>query len=143
MIKWIWQQGLLKFVLDDRPNLRESQRPPLLETMENVGDNFGMFLLGESWRTSRMFGFIVSSLVFAPMIVDCAALDTKYLADELEWKAWRVFLAQNPICLEALLAQRYCRCKSWILMQAFNDLGAGRHKHNLPECVGLVSYFKK
>jgi hypothetical protein len=74
----------LKFVLHDRRNLRESRRTPLLEVMKNVGDNLVKSLQGESWRTSSMFGFIASSLVFAPMIVGCATLDAKYFADEFE-----------------------------------------------------------
>jgi hypothetical protein len=82
-----------------------------------------------------MFGFIMSSLVFAPMIVDCAALDPKYL---VEWNARRVFLAQNPTCVEALLAERCRKCKDLILLQAFNDLGAGRDSHILPECAGRL-----
>jgi hypothetical protein len=63
-----------------------------------------------------MFGFIASSLVVAPVIVDCVALDTKRLAGELEWKARDVFLAQNPTCVEALLPEVCCRCKRLILL---------------------------
>jgi hypothetical protein len=46
-------------------------------------------------------GCLVLFRVLAPMSVDCAALDTKYLADEVEWNARHVFLAQNPTCAEA------------------------------------------
>jgi hypothetical protein len=74
------------------------------------------------------------------MIIDCAAFDTKCSADEVEWNARRMFHAQNPTCLEALLAERRCRSKSLILPQAFDDLGAGRDSHILPECPGQVSH---
>jgi hypothetical protein len=47
MIQDIWQQGLLKFVLHHRRNLRENQRNTLLEAMENVGDTLVNFLRGE------------------------------------------------------------------------------------------------
>jgi hypothetical protein len=51
-------------------------------------------------------GFTAPSLVLAPLIVDCAALNTKYMADELGWNARRVLLAQNSTCVEALLAEK-------------------------------------
>jgi hypothetical protein len=108
--------GLLKFVLRDRRNLRESQRTPLLEVMENVGVNLAQFLPGKSWRASGMFDFIASSLVLAPMIGDCTALDTKYLVDELERNARYVFLAHNPTCVEALLTERCCSYISLIML---------------------------
>jgi hypothetical protein len=63
-IEGIWQQGLLKLVLHDRCNLRESQQTPLLEAIENVGDNLVKFLPAESWRTAGIFGFIASNLAF-------------------------------------------------------------------------------
>jgi hypothetical protein len=68
MIEGIWQQGLLKCVLHSRGNLRESQQMPLLEAMENVGDNLITFLRGESWRTSGMSGFVASGLGLAPVM---------------------------------------------------------------------------
>jgi hypothetical protein len=125
MTEEVWHQGLVKLVLHDRHNPRASRWTPLLEAMETIGDNLIKFLLGENWRTSGMFDFIGSNLVLAEMIVYCGALDTKYLADELEWNAQPVFLAQNPTCAEALLAERWCRSKSHILLQAFDDLIPG------------------
>jgi hypothetical protein len=89
--------------------------------MENVGDNLLKFLPEESWRT----------------------LDTKSFTDELEWNAWPVFLAQNPACLKALLAERCCICKSFILPQAFGDFGSGCGGHILPEWTGQASAFNK
>jgi hypothetical protein len=88
-----------------------------------------------------MFGFIASSLVLTPMIVDCTALDTQYLADEIEWNARSAFLAQNPTCVEALLAKRCCICENLILLHEFDDLGAGRDSHILPECSRQASHF--
>jgi hypothetical protein len=111
--------------------------------MENIGDNLAKFLRAETWWTSSMFGFIASSIVLVPMRVDCAALDTKCLVDELERNARLVFLAQNPTCVEALLAERRCRSKSFILPQAVDDLGEGRDSHILPECAGQVSNSNK
>jgi hypothetical protein len=67
------------------------------------------------------------------MIVDCAALDTKYLTDELEWNAQYVFLSQNLRYMEALLAEKCCRWKRIMLLQPFDDLGARRGSHILPE----------
>jgi hypothetical protein len=76
MLEDIWQQELLKLVLHDRRNLRESQWTPLLGAMENVGDNLVNFLRGERWQVSRMVGFIASSLGLAPMIVECVAFES-------------------------------------------------------------------
>jgi isochorismate synthase EntC len=104
IIEGIGQHGLLKIVLHDRHNLRESQRTRLLEAMENVGNKSVKFLREESWKMSGMFSFIGSGPVPGLMIVECAALETKCLAGELEWKARRVFLAQNPTCVEELLS---------------------------------------
>jgi hypothetical protein len=116
---------------------------PLLEAIENVGDNVVRFLLGESSRTSGMFGFTASSLVLAPLIVDCAALDIKHLADMPKWNARSVFVARNPVCVEALLAKRCCRGDNLIMLQTFDDLGAGRDSHILPECAGQAPHFNK
>jgi hypothetical protein len=80
-----------------------------------------------------MFGFIAWSLVLVSMIVDCAALDAKYVANELEWNARQVLLAQTPRCVKAVLAERCCRGQSLILLQAFDGIGAGRDSHILPE----------
>jgi hypothetical protein len=77
------------------------------------------------------------------MIVDCAGLDTKYLADELEWNMRCVLLAQNPTCAETLLAKKCCRCKSVILLQDTDDLGPGRDNHILPERAGQPFHFNK
>jgi hypothetical protein len=143
MIKGIWQQGLLKFVLHNRHNLRQSPRTPLLEATENVGDHLIKFLPGESLQTSGIFGFITSNLVLVPTIVDSTTLDIKYSTDVLEWNARRVLLAQNSTCVEALLAETCCRCKSLILLPAFDDLGVGRESHILPECAGQASHFDK
>jgi hypothetical protein len=90
-----------------------------------------------------MFGFIASRLVLAPMIVNSAALDTKYLADELDWNAWRVFLAQNPSCVETLPAEKCCRWKILIPLRAFDDLRAGREGPILPKRAGQASHFNK
>jgi hypothetical protein len=111
--------------------------------MENVGDRVVKFLRGESWRTSGMFSFAAPTLLLAPMMVDCAAVDIKYLADELEWNARPVFLAQNPTCVETLLAKRRCMCKSLILLQIFDNLGTGRDGHIFPECPAQVGHFNK
>jgi hypothetical protein len=43
--------------------------------------------------------------------------------------------------MEALLAKRCYRCENLIPLQKFNDLGAGRDSHILPECSGQVSHF--
>jgi hypothetical protein len=77
------------------------------------------------------------------MIVDRAALDTKYLTDELKRNARRVFLVQNSTCVEALLAERCCRCKILILLQAFDNLVAGCDSHILPEYAAQASHFNK
>jgi hypothetical protein len=90
-----------------------------------------------------MFDFISSSLVLAPMIVDCAAIGPKYLADELEWNTRPVFLPQNPTYVEALRAKRCCRYNSIILLQAFDDLGLDHDDHILPECAGQASHYNK
>jgi hypothetical protein len=90
-----------------------------------------------------MFAFIAPSFILAPIIVDCATIDTKCLADELEWNARSLFLAQNLTCMQALLAERCCRYKIPILLQALNDLGAGRDSDILAECPGQVSLFNK
>jgi hypothetical protein len=90
-----------------------------------------------------MFGFSASSFILAPKIVDCAAFDTKYLADELGCSARRVFVAQNPTCVEVLLAERCRRCKILILLRSFDDLGAGRDNHILPECPGHAFHLQQ
>jgi hypothetical protein len=133
----------LRLILHDRRNIRENQRTPLLEAMENVSDNLVKFLPGKSWRTTCMFGFIASNPIPGPMIVDCIALGIIYLGSELEWNARPVFLAQNPTCLEALLAERCCRYNNLILLRAFDDFGVSHDIHILPECAGQPSYFNK
>jgi hypothetical protein len=87
--------------------------------------------------------FIALSLVLAPRSVSCAPLDTKYLANELEWNAWHVFLAQNPTCVEALRVERYCICQNLILLQAFDKLGAGHDSRILPEFPRQAFHFDK
>jgi hypothetical protein len=111
--------------------------------MENASDNLVKFLREESWRMSGTFNFIASSLVLTQMIIDYAALVTKYLADELDWNALRVFPAQNPTCVEAPLAKRCYRRQSLTLLHAIDDLGVGRDNHILPECRGQVSLCNK
>jgi hypothetical protein len=45
--------------------------------------------------------------------------------------------------VEARLAEKYYRCKGFILLQAFDDLDAGRDSHILPECAGHFFRFNK
>jgi hypothetical protein len=112
---------------------------PLLEARENASDNLIKFLGGESSRTSAIFGFIASGFGLAPMIIDYAAFDTKSLAEALKWNARRVLLAQNPTCVEALLAEKVayrkkssCFGHSMISAQAATAISSWSARVRLP-----------
>jgi hypothetical protein len=88
-----------------------------------------------------MFGFIASSLVSALIIINCAVLTIKDLADELESNARCVFLAQNPTFVKALLTERCRRSKSLILLSAFDDIGADRDDRSIKSHTSSSSFF--